>query len=238
MLEKKKILAVIVARKGSKRLKKKNVIDLHGKPLVDWTFTETIKSEYIDKIMISTDDDEVIKCGKKYSQIEIPFIRPKELSSDTATSIEVLLHAIKFYENKNQIFDYVLLLQPTSPLREKKDIDNAIMRLENNKIKAIVSVCETEHPPLWSNTLPNDLSMRNFVNPKIKNLRSQDLPKYYRINGAIYIAEVNYLKKNNGFIGGETFAYIMPAERSIDIDTKIDFELCKILMNENSKNNS
>jgi N-acylneuraminate cytidylyltransferase/CMP-N,N'-diacetyllegionaminic acid synthase len=128
-------------------------------------------------------------------------------------------------------------LQPTSPLRLSSDIDNVFNALTED-FKAIVSVCETEHSPLWSNTLPKDLSMKNFIRPEIKNKRSQDLPKYYRLNGAIYISEVDYFIQNNGFFGDKTKAFIMPTERSIDIDTAVDFELCKILMNENNKNNS
>ncbi len=92
----------------------------------------------------------------------------------------------------------VVLLQPTSPLRTTEDVDNAFELLDNNT-KAVVSICEAEHPPLWSNTLPDDLSMKDFIRPRIKNMRSQDLPKYYRLNGAIYISEINYLKMNDGF---------------------------------------
>jgi N-acylneuraminate cytidylyltransferase/CMP-N,N'-diacetyllegionaminic acid synthase len=123
------------------------------------------------------------------------------------------------------------LLQPTSPLRTVEDIDKAIITL-NNKTKAVVSVCETEHSPLWSNTLPEDLSMKNFIRSEVKNKRSQDLPKYYRLNGAIYIAETKYFYKNNGFLGDKTNAYVMSQQNSVDIDTELDFKFCEILINE------
>jgi len=154
-------------------------------------------------------------------------MRPQELANDNADSISVLKHAIEFF---NQEFDYILLLQPTSPLRTTKDIDSAIEIL-NEQTKAVISVCETEHSPLWSNTLPENLSMANFIKPEIKNKRSQDLPKFYRLNGAIYITEINYFFKVNGFIGNKTKAYIMSQKNSIDIDTELDFKLCEILKN-------
>lgn len=238
MIDYKKILTIIVARKGSKRLKNKNILSLNGRPLIDWTFKSALDAN-LDKIIVSTDDDEVIKIANQYKLVEVPFVRPKYLSDDKAKSIDVIIHAVEFFEKKNQYFDYVLLLQPTSPLRKKEDINRAILELKrNDKAKAVVSVSEVEHSPLWSNTLPDDLSMKNFLSQNIKNLRSQDLPKYFRINGAIYIAEINYLKKEQGFIGSHTFAYKMPQSRSIDIDTKLDLEICKVIMNENSKNNS
>lgn len=237
MIKNKSVLAIIPARKGSKRLVGKNMLDLKGKPLITWTIEEALKSKYIDNIIISTDDENIINLSKQYKGINVPFVRPKELSSDKATSLDVVLHALNYYSSNDKNFDYVMLLQPTSPLRKSKDIDYSIEEL-SEEVKSVVSVCETEHSPLWSNILPDNKSMKNFLSKEIKNLRSQDLPKYYRLNGAIYISEVEYLVKEKGFLGDQTKAYTMPIERSIDIDTKIDLELCKILLNENNKNNS
>jgi len=227
VINNKKILAVITARAGSKRLPNKNILNLAGKPLIAWTIDEAKKSKYIDKLIVSTDSKEIAEISKYYGA-EVPFMRPLELAIDTADSISVLKHSIEFFKNK---FDYILLLQPTSPLRTVKDIDKAIIIL-NNKTKAVVSVCETEHSPLWSNILPEDLSMKNFIRSEIKNKRSQDLPKYYRLNGAIYIAETKYFYKNNGFLGDKTKAYIMSQQNSVDIDTELDFKFCEILINE------
>ena len=237
MIKNKSILAIIPARKGSKRLVGKNMLDLNGKPLIAWTIEEALKSKYIDNIIISTDDENIINLSKQYKGINVPFVRSKGLSSDKATSLDVVLHAINYFSCNHKNFDYVMLLQPTSPLRKSKDIDYSIEELSEED-KSVVSVCETDHSPLWSNRLPDNKSMKNFLSKEIQNLRSQDLPKYYRLNGAIYISEVEYLVKEKGFLGDQTKAYIMPIERSIDIDTKKDLELCKILLNENNKNNS
>ena len=232
MLKNKKILAVITAREGSKRLPNKNILDLAGKPLIAWTIDEAKKSNFIDKLIVSTNSVKIAEISKKYGA-EVPFIRPKELANDTADSMSVLKHSIEFFKNE---YDYVLLLQPTSPLRTVDDINDAI-KMINEETIAVVSVCKTEHSPLWSNTLPEDLSMANFIHPEIKNKRSQDLPKYYRLNGAIYIAEINYFYQNDGFIGNSTKAFIMNDESSIDIDTKIDLQLSEIIIKTNSPYN-
>ncbi len=229
MLKGKKVLAIIPARKGSKRLPNKNILDLNGKPLIAWTIEAAKESRYIDRIIVSTDSGVIAGISKKFGA-EVPFIRPKELAGDTASSIDVIIHVINSLKDMGETFDYLILLQPTSPLRIAQDIDKAFEML-NNSTKAIVSVCETEHPPLWSNTLPDDLSMKDFIRPEMRNIRSQDLPKYYRLNGAIYIADVNYLINCHGFLGQHTKAFIMPQERSIDIDDEIDFILCKVIVN-------
>ena len=219
---KKKLLAVITARSGSKRLPNKNILNLAGKPLIAWTIEEALKIGIIDKLIVSTDSEKIAEISKQFGA-EVPFLRPSILSNDEADSISVLKHVIKFYKSE---YNYILLLQPTSPLRSSEDIHNAFLLLSDS-VKAVVSVCETEHPPLWSNTLPEDLSMRDFIREEIKNKRSQDLPKYYRINGAIYLAELNYFMENSGFIGSKTKAYIMPQNRSVDVDTELDFRICK-----------
>ena len=129
-----------------------------------------------------------------------------------------------------------MLLQPTSPLRKSEDIDKAIELLFLKKAKAIVSVCEVDHHPLWANTLPEDGCMKNFIRQEIMNKNRQELPVFYRLNGAIYLAYCGYIKERKSFIDKETFAYKMLRERSIDIDNEIDFELAQILMKNNTPN--
>jgi CMP-N-acetylneuraminic acid synthetase len=220
-MKRERVLAIIPARKGSKRLVNKNLLSLNGKPLIEWTINEAQKATCISELIVSTDSLEI----KKFSEtkgVHVPFLRPEEFSGDTATSIDVVFHALEFFKNKGITFEYCLLLQPTSPLRSDHDIENAF-NLLNETTEGVVSVCELDHSPLWSNTLPDDGSMKHFLSDEIKNKRSQDLEPYYRLNGAIYIASVDYLYQNQSFIGEKTKAYIMPKDRSVDIDDEIDF---------------
>ena len=226
MYNNKKLLAVITARIGSKRLVNKNILDLSGKPLIAWTIEEAKKSKYIDKLIISTDSEFIAKVAIEFNA-EVPFIRPKELASDTSDSISVLKHSIDFFKDE---YDYIMLLQPTSPLRSSEDIDAAIEML-SQQTQSIVSVTKTQHNPLWSNKLPEDLSMENFIQDEIKNKRSQDLPTYFRLNGSIYVSEIDYFLHNNGFFGHNTKAFIMSSENSIDIDTQLDFDFASYLIN-------
>ena len=237
MYESKKIIALIPARGGSKGLPRKNIKPLLGKPLIAWTIEQALASKYLDKILVSTDDSEIAKISKNYGA-EVPFMRPKELAEDNAKGIDVVLHTIDWLEENDQRkqYDLLMLLQPTSPLRKSEDIDNAIELLFLKEAKAIVSVCEVDHHPLWANTLPENGCMKNFIRKEIMNKNRQELPVYYRLNGAIYLAYCNYIKKCRSFIGKKTFAYIMPKSRSVDIDDEIDFKLVEILIKNDVSN--
>ena len=225
----KTFLAIIPARGGSKRLPQKNLLNLCGKPLIAWTIEAGIESRYIDRIIVSSDSDKILEVARIYDGV-LALKRPRDLATDTAKTIDAIKHAI---ENTSQQFDYTILLQPTSPLRIGKHIDAAIEFLDEKKADAVISVCEMEHPPQWSNTLPRDLSMKNFLKEEIKHERSQDLPKYYRLNGAIYICNTQrLLKENSFFIRDNIFAYIMDKESSVDIDDKFDFKLAECLMSQ------
>lgn len=235
MINGKRILAIIPARSGSKGLPGKNIKDLCGKPLIAWTIEQTLGCGIVDKIVVSTDDRKIAEVAKKYGA-EVPFIRPTELASDTASTIDVILHTVDWFEkNENYQPTHILLLQPTSPLRTAADIKGAIQTLKDKNARAVVSVCETDHHPWWSNTLPENDNMKDFLRPEILNKRRQDLPVFYRLNGAIYLADTDYLYKCNGFLGPNTFAYEMPKERSIDIDSALDFKLAALLLEEQRK---
>jgi len=223
------ILGLIPARGGSKGLPRKNIKILMGKPLIAWTIEQALASKYLDRVIVSTDDEEIATISKKYGA-EIPFMRPKELATDEARGIDVILHTINWMEKNDKTYDLIILLQPTVPLRSSEDIDKAIELLFSKKAKGILSVCEVEHHPYWSNTLPEDGCMKDFVEAEIMNKNRQELPTFYRLNGAIYIAYIEYLKAQNGFFGENSYAYIMPKERSIDIDNEIDFKLAELLM--------
>lgn len=230
MYKNKKILAVITARGGSKGLPGKNIRKLAGKPLICWTIKQALATTFIDKVIVSTDDSKIAAIAKKCGA-DVPFIRPKALATTSAKSIDVILHALNWLEKyNNQEYDLVILLQPTSPLRTTGDIKQALRLLFVKKAKVIVSVCKADHPPLWSNTLPPDLNMGRFIKSHIIDRDRQALPCYYRLNGAIYVSEAGYLKKHRSFLGKDTYAYIMDNDRSVDIDTIMDFIMAEMIM--------
>ncbi len=231
----KRILAIIPARGGSKGLPGKNIREICGRPLIAWSIIQAKHCADIHRVVVSTDDHQIAKIANEYGA-EVPFVRPTELANDTAPTIDVILHALCWLEKyENYRPEYILLLQPTSPLRTGKDIDGVLRVLMDKDARAVVSVCETDHHPWWSNTLPESGSMKDFLRLEILNKRRQEFPIYYRLNGAIYLAEMDYLSKYNGFFGPETFAYKMPRERSIDIDSAMDFKLASLLMAEQSR---
>jgi len=227
----KTILGLIPARGGSKGLPRKNIKPLLGKPLIAWTTEQALASKYLDRVVVSTDDKEIAEISKKYGA-EIPFMRPKELAKDNTKGIDVVLHAIDWFRenDKRKQYNLIMLLQPTSPLRATEDIDKAIELLFLKEAKAIVSVCEVDHHPLWANILPEDRCMKDFIRKEIINKNRQELPVFYRLNGAIYLTYCNYIKERKSFFGKEAFAYIMPKSRSMDIDDEVDFKLAEILM--------
>ena len=227
MYKNKKILALIPARGGSKGLPRKNIRLLYGKPLIAWSIEQAKESKFVDKVIVSTDDSEIAKISKEYGA-EIPFIRPQELATDEIKCIDVILHAIDFM-NKIDTYDIVLLLQPTSPLRIPKDIDNSIELLFEKKAKAIISVCETEHHPHQTNTLPDDGSMKDFRENENLNKNRQDFGKFYIDDGAIYLGFCTFLKKQRSFFGEGAFAYVIPKDRAVDVDSEADFRIAEAL---------
>ena len=236
-IDTRRFLGVITARGGSVRLPRKNVLNLAGKPLIGWTIEAAIRSKYINEVVVSTDSKEIADISKAYGA-NVPFMRPEELSVDSAHPIEAVKHAVNFCMNEQKKkFEYVLLLHPTSPLRDEHDIDKAIEFMFSKKANAVISVSETEHSPLWSNTLPEDLSMKNFLQDDLKNKMSQDLPKYYRLNGAIYICKTKkLLQENTFFLKDNIYAFLMNVNKSVDIDSFIDFKLAETLIqNDNMK---
>ncbi len=229
MFKKNNILALIPARGGSKGLPRKNVQLLCGKPLIAWTIEQARACKYLDNIIVSTDDREIAAVSKKYGA-EVPFLRPKRLAGNKSRMIDVIEHAVKYLERAGRSWDIIVLLQPTSPLRRSIDIAAAVEKLFRKKARAIVSVCPSGHHPLWSNTLPGDGGMHKFLRPEVSDKARQELPVYYQMNGALYIAYTKYLLNNKGFLGAGTFAYIMPSERSVDIDSRLDAQLAELLL--------
>lgn len=229
MFEERRVLAVVPARGGSKGLPGKNLRLLGGKPMIAWTIEAAQASRRIDRVVVSTDCEEIAAVARQYGA-EVPFLRPAELASDHARSFDALLHAIDWQEENGFVFDLVVWLQPTSPLRCGEDIDRAIELYFSRDAEAVVSVCETDHHPWWSNTLPEDGCMRDFLRPEALNSNRQQLPAFFRLNGAIYLASPQFLKINGSFYSDRTFAYVMPKGRSVDIDDAIDLCMAEALL--------
>ena len=204
MYNENRILAVIPARGGSKGLPGKNIRNLAGKPLVAWTIEPAKKSKYIDKLILSSDDREIIAVAKKYD-CDVPFVRPDEFATDTSPSIDFLVHAIKNIPD----YKHIMMLQPTSPLRDVADIDSFIEFFFTHKAKACVSVTETSKSPYWMYRIMGDCKMEPIIDEELI-VRRQDLPRTYVLNGALYIAEISWLLNSNSFLTKETIAYQMP----------------------------
>jgi len=231
MLNNKTFLAVVLARGGSKRLPKKNILYLNAKPLMSYTLEAGLKSKYIDRLILSSDNDEILQVGQDLGAKTLK--RPKELATDKATSFDALKHVL---QTQNE-YDYVLLLQATSPLRDQTHIDEAIELLVQKGADAVISVCETQHSPLFSNTLTEDANMNGFLKEDLQHKRAQDLDIYYRLNGAIYIcATQKFLSEETLFLKDKCFAYKMPKRVSVDIDDDIDFKLAEILLKDIQNN--
>ncbi len=238
MIDNKKILAVIPARGGSKRLLRKNVLDLGGKPLIGWTINAALRCTYIDRVIVSTEDSEIAKIATVFGA-DIPFLRPKKMAEDDTSTVDLVLGLLDKVEEKNSYYDYIIVLQPTSPLRTTEHIEAAFEQLIKYNQSAIVSVCHTEHHPFWCNTLNKDRSMSSFLQNDMHNVRSQNLPDYYRLNGAIYICDINKLKTEKTFLlSRDCMAFIMENKSSIDIDTIDDFNHAQVALDNDIFNKS
>jgi CMP-N,N'-diacetyllegionaminic acid synthase len=220
MIGDRSILAVIVARGGSKGLPRKNVLPFAGLPLIGWTIKAAQESRSVDRLILSSDDPEIIAVAGRHG-CETPFVRAPELSDDTAASIDVVLDAV----DRVPGYDIVVLLQPTSPLRIAADIDGALDQMGAAGAMSCVSVTEAPSHPWLTFAQGPDARLTPFVAPPPgASLRRQDLPPAWVLNGAVYAAEIDWLRRERVFVRpGETLAFPMPAERSLDIDTLEDF---------------
>ena len=217
MFKKFKILGIIPARSGSKRVPNKNIVEIKNKPLINWTIEEAKKSKYLDKIVLSTDSKKIAEHGKNLG-IDVPFLRPKLYSTDNSSSLLMIDHALK----KVKGFDYAVLLQPTSPLRIYQDIDESIKSCINSGSDSCVSVKELQN---------ENLCYVENKNGKLINLFKKRLEKkIFVLNGAIYMFKVSFFEKNKVLFSNKTIKYLMPIERSLDIDTKSDLEEFKLIL--------
>lgn len=232
-MTKKKVLAIIPARGGSKGLPRKNIIELAGKPLIAWTIEACLNSKYITKTIVSSDDDEILTVSRKYGADTIK--RPIELASDVSPSEPIIEHTLEGLEER---FEYVVFLQPTSPLRGSEDIDTAMDFFLNSDSTALISVCEIDNKVLKALKINSNGYIEGISNNEYPFMRRQDLPKVYMPNGAIYIITTDSFVENRKLFTDKTVAYEMDALHSLDIDSKIDLdEAERYIMHNNSQNN-
>ena len=222
-----KICSIITARGGSKGIPRKNIKNLNGKPVIAYSIEPSLKCSLIDDTYVTTEDSEILEVSKKFGAKVIK--RPQRLAEDTSSSVDVVLHSLEYLEKNDELPDFFVLLQPTSPLRITEDIENAIELFINNDCDALISVCELDHSSMLSLSLKNKFLIPN-CDEKFLTKRRQDLPTYYSPNGAIYITTPDSLRKNKTFIPKKTIPYIMPNERSVDLDTSFDLKLAEFLL--------
>lgn len=229
MIDSKKILAIIPARGGSKGISRKNLRDLKGKPLIAYTIEEAKKSKYIDRVIVSTEDEEIASVSRGF-EAEVPILRPKEFAQDNSPTVDCVIHMVNWLkENEEYKPDYVCLLQCTSPLRTFEDIDGAIEKIISTDMDGVVSVCESEVNPYWTNVFDGD-RLKYFIEEGRQITRRQDLPKIYRMNGAVYIVKTEELIRGRTLEPSKITGYIMDSEKSVDIDNIEDFLLAEILI--------
>ncbi|MDP3265885.1 MAG: acylneuraminate cytidylyltransferase family protein [Sulfuricurvum sp.] len=224
------MVAIIPARGGSKGLPGKNIKDLLGKPMIAYTIEEALKSKYITDIIISTDCKEIEEVAIKYGAKSL-FLRPEYLASDTAKVIDNYIYTI---DRLNSEFGYKItnfvVLQPTSPLRTIEDIDGAVKLFKEKNADSVVSYTEEYHPIEWHRYIADDGKFENIFEEKLLN--RQDIKKSYFPNGAVFVFNYDLIKQNK-YYSKNSYAYIMPRSRSIDVDTIDDFELVAYYMSKN-----
>nr|BFD31180.1 acylneuraminate cytidylyltransferase family protein [Pigmentibacter ruber] len=223
-LSNKKILGIITARGGSKGLIRKNILPFGNKPLLAWTIETAKNSKYIDRVILSTDCPEIKDVALQYS-CEVPFIRPADLATDTATSADVISHVLNNIEG----FDYFVLLQPTSPLRSSNDIDSCIEKCINENAPSCISVCKSDIYP----QLMYSIEDKHVLKPLLigeNQTRRQDMKNYYTLNGSVYVVDISFFKKHGIFITNHSICFEMPKERSIDIDDEFDFAIAELML--------
>jgi N-acylneuraminate cytidylyltransferase len=221
-----RVLALVTARGGSKGLPGKNIAPLGGRPLIAWTIEAALASRHVDRVVLSSDDAAIIEAARRHGA-EAPFVRPAALAGDEASSIDAVLDAL----DRLPRFDIVVLLQPTSPLRTAEDIDAALARLQASGAPCCVSVRPAEEHPYWTFRLDGGGRLERFCEPAGgMPLRRQDLPPAWCLNGAVYAARCDWLRRERRFLGPDTVAQPMPAERSLDIDSAADLEQVRAIV--------
>ncbi|MEG6616505.1 acylneuraminate cytidylyltransferase family protein [Peptococcaceae bacterium 1198_IL3148] len=223
-----KVVCIIPGKGGSTRFPRKNVYPLLGKPLIAYTIEAAKESDLFNDIYVSTEDEEIKEVSQKYGA-SVPYLRPEYLSKDPAGVVDVCLHMLDYLGQQGKVYDTLIILLPTSPLRNKDDIKNAYEKFLSSKENFLMSVCEFEHSPYRSMRLNEDGTLKPNYEQYIK-LKSQELPKSYRVNGAITIVNIESFKKEKSYFTYPLQSYVMPVERSVDIDNISDLLYAEYLL--------
>jgi CMP-N,N'-diacetyllegionaminic acid synthase len=228
-------LAVIPARGGSKSIPGKNIKVVGGKPLIGWAIIAALKAQEIHRVIVSTDSREIAEVARQFGG-EVPFLRPAEIAQDDTPGIEPVLHAVEWCsQNEGYEPDFVMVLQPTSPFRTAEDIDEAVNLAEREKADSVISVTPVTHHPNWMQVIDDEGRLRDFVEGGSTVNKRQDMSPVYELNGAIYLIKREILLKKKTFFVDNTFPYIMPVEKSIDIDTPWEMHLAELLFEDETR---
>ena len=233
MIKGKSILCVIPARAGSKGLPGKNIKELCGKPLVAWPIEAAKKSSSIDKIVVSTDSQDIARIAKSFGA-SVPFIRPGKLTQDTSTTFSVIEHAIGFFKKQNTKFDYIVCLEPTSPLTAGSDVDVALNMLEKNRkiADSIVGVSRVENAhPVFDARINDQGLISPYQGDEFKFYHRQDIEELYYFEGSLYISDTNVLLKEKSFYHNRTLPYKVPRWKALEIDEMVDFICADAIIN-------
>jgi len=234
-----KVLGLITARGGSKGIPRKNIVPLGGKPLIAWTIESAINSSVLDRVIVSTDNNEIADIAQKWGA-EVPFIRPTELAEEDSPHVDVLLHAIRWlHENEEYFPEFLMLLQPTSPLRTTEDIEKSFALAIERKADCVISVQESLSHPYTVMQVSEDQKLSEFLmSPKDAGVyQSRQLrPEFYSLNGAIFLFRVDALIEKPMVYPELTFTYVMPEERSLDVDTSWDLHIANLILNHLNSN--
>ncbi|HRD69470.1 MAG TPA: acylneuraminate cytidylyltransferase family protein [Legionella sp.] len=224
MINQKRVLAVIPARGGSKGLPGKNIRPLGGIPLIAWPIKAALSSKYIDRVVVSTDAEPIAKVAIEYGA-DVPFMRPAEFAQDTSPSSDALIHAIEFCTKTDGQYDYIVLLEPTSPLTETKDIDHALETLVSSSALSIVGASKVEGThPVYCATIGDDHLLKPFKRDSFASpIRRQDLEELYYFEGSLYISDISKYLETRTFYHDHTLPYLVPAWKALEIDTLLDF---------------
>ena len=232
MIQGKRVLALIPARGGSKGIKDKNIRPVAGKPLIAYSIEAGLHCEYVDDVVITTDSERIKAVAEEYGAW-VPFLRPDELASDTATTLDAVLHAVNTLKEMGKEYDILVILQPTSPLRDATDLSGALEKYMASGERSLASVSPVADHPLLIRTLPDETHMEKMLKVS-STCRRQDMPAYYRINGAIYINAIKELNHETSFNDNEV-PYIITEEHAVDIDEYKDLALAEWYLTEASR---